>query len=89
MEYPVPKTGFTIYTKTGCTYCDKVKDFLTDAGHEYSTILCDDFLKLNKIGFLEFIESIADVPYNTFPIVFHNNQFVGGYNDTVKYCAFL
>lgn len=89
MEYPTPlKSGFTIYTKTGCNYCDKVKAFLTDSGYEYTTILCDDILKSNKMGFLEFIESISDVPYNTFPMVFHNGDFIGGYNDTVKFCAF-
>jgi len=90
MDYPMPtKTGFTVYSKTGCTYCDKVKLFLTDAGYEYTTIMCDDILKSNKMDFLEFIESIAGVPYNTFPMVFHNQNFVGGYNDTVKYAAFL
>ncbi len=89
-EYPLPTPcGFTIYSKTGCTYCEKVKAFLTDAGHEYTIINCDEILKTNKIEFLEFIESIANIPYNTFPMVFHNKNFVGGYTDTVKFAAFL
>jgi glutaredoxin len=89
-DYSIPtKTGFTIYTKSNCTYCDKVKAFLSDTGHTYTTVLCDDYLKKNKIDFLEFIEAIAGVPYNTFPMVFHNSNFVGGYNDTIKYSAFI
>ncbi len=83
------RTGFTIYSKTGCIYCDKVKSFLTDSGYEYTVIMCDDILKSNKIDFLDFIESISGVPHNTFPIVFHNGNFIGGYNDTVKFSAFI
>lgn len=87
--YPEPsKQIYTIYTKSKCIYCDKVKEFLMDSGFEYNIILCDDFLAKNKIEFLKFIESIAGVPHNTFPMVFHKGKFVGGYNDTLKYCAF-
>jgi len=90
MNYPTPNaTGFTIYTKTNCGYCDKVKSLLTSSGYPYTAILCDDYLKNDKMAFLEFIESIANVPYNTFPMVFHNSNFVGGYTDTMKYMAFI
>lgn len=90
MNYPTPNTeGFTIYTKTNCAYCDKVKSLLTSSGHEYTAFLCDEYLNDDKIAFLEFIESIAEIPYNTFPMVFHNSKFVGGYNDTMKYIAFI
>ncbi len=89
--YPLPTRGFTVYTKTNCVYCDKVKKHLTDNNYSYNVILCDDYLKTtrSKVEFLEFIESIAGVPYNTFPMVFYNNDFVGGYNETVKYTVFL
>jgi len=89
MNYPTPNTtGFTVYTKTNCGYCDKVKTLLTSSGYEYTAILCDDYL-IDKNAFLEFIESIAGIPYNTFPMVFHNSKFVGGYNDTIKYIPFI
>lgn len=88
VDYPLPsKTMYTVYTKTNCKYCEKVKDYLMDSGFEYNVILCDDYL-VKKIDFLEFIENIAEVPYNTFPMVFHKGNFVGGYNETLKYCAF-
>lgn len=88
VPYPLPSDKmYTIYTKSKCTYCTKVKEYLDDSGFEYNTILCDDFL-VKKLEFLEFIESIAGVPHNTFPMVFHKGIFVGGYNDTLKYCAF-
>jgi glutaredoxin len=87
--YPQPsKTMYTIYSKSNCKYCEKVKDYFADIGFEYNIILCDDFLVKNKVEFLEFIESMSGIPYNTFPIVFHKGGFVGGYNDTLKYCAF-
>lgn len=88
-KYPHPsETIYTVYTKSKCTFCEKVKDFFIDSGFEYTVILCDDFLVKNKMEFLEFIESISGVPHNTFPMVFHKGNFVGGYNDTLTYCAY-
>lgn len=89
-EYPEPlKTGFTIYTKNACIYCTKVKEYLDDLGYAYETIPCDNYL-LNggKDAFLEYMRGLIGTQWNTFPMVFHNREFIGGYNDTVKFTAF-
>lgn len=59
-----------IYTKSNCDYCTKVKDLLQS--EQYITIInCDNWLK--------------NTEYKTFPIVFLNEKFIGGYNETKNY----
>ena len=77
---------FTVYTKSNCIYCLKVKQMLSDFGIFFQEINCDKYLQENKHDFLCFIKIIANKQHNTFPIVFDNCQnFIGGYVDTVKF----
>jgi len=81
------KSGFTIYSKTNCCYCDNVKKLMENYNLFFTEINCDKYL-LNcktKQYFLEFIEKIANTSYNTFPIVFYNGNFVGGFTHTEKF----
>ena len=41
-----------------------------------------EFILENKEEFLLFIKTLAKQEYKTFPMVFTNAQFVGGYNET-------
>jgi glutaredoxin len=80
MEFPLPVPGkFTIYSKSGCFYCNKVKALL----QEYEEYNCDEYLLEDREGFLAFIASIAGREYKTFPMVFNSSgEFVGGFAET-------
>ena len=85
MEFPNPVQGqFTVYSKSGCINCVKVKNLFNENNIKFTIIDCDEFILENKTEFLEFIQNLAGIEYKMFPIVFDNNKFVGGYNETNK-----
>jgi len=85
MEFEEPsKTVFTIYSKSGCTFCTKVKKLLLEKGYAFDLIDCDEYLIEDKQGFLGFIKEHAKKEYKTFPMVFRCGVFVGGFTETKK-----
>jgi len=70
--------NFTIYSKIGCPYCDKVKNVLelTNLQHVVYT-LDKDFTK--EEFYAEFGEG------STFPQVICNTEKLGGCVDTIKF----
>ena len=83
MKFVEPsQRGYTIYTKSGCTYCDMVKLLLDDEDIFYSVVNCDDYLKDDREKFLNFIAILAGKPYKTFPMVFYDDKFLGGFSET-------
>lgn len=78
------KTNFTIYSKSGCPNCTKVKNLLKEKKLIFTIIDCDDYLIEDKEIFLLFIEKYAEREYKTFPMVFENGKFIGGYNETLE-----
>jgi len=86
MEFEMPaEKGFTIYSKSGCPNCSKVKDLIKENKFIFNVIDCDEYLLEEKEQFLSFIEKISGKPCKVFPIVFFNNEFIGGYNETKNY----
>lgn len=85
MEFTAPApSGFTIYGKSGCPYCDKVKGLLEEYNETFVYVNCDEYLVEHREEFLDFIEKFAEKEYRKFPIVFFSRDFVGGYMDTMK-----
>jgi len=85
MEFPLPeKNGYTIYSKSGCPYCVKVKKLLEKETPAPIVIDCDEYLLENRDGFLKFIEEIAKKEWKTFPMVFYEGTFIGGFQETSK-----
>jgi glutaredoxin len=89
-----PSPSWTIYTKSNCPFCTKVKDLLVNENP--TIILCDDYLQSNytiiqngqtiKISpFLDYINQFTTKEHKTFPIVFHQGEYIGGYIETLKY----
>lgn len=90
MEYPYPeKNQITIYSKSGCINCSKVKTLLKDKNIAFNIINCDEFILENKEEFLSFIQNLIGKENRMFPMVFDNTQFIGGYNETDKYITNL
>ena len=88
MEFPIPeKDQITVYSKSGCINCTKVKTMLKEKGLEFTIIDCDEFILENKEEFLAFIKNMVGKEYRMFPMVFRNSEFIGGYNETVSYFA--
>ena len=70
--------NFTVYSKDGCPYCDKVQEVLKLAGLNFVTYKLGK--NFDKEGFYsEFGEG------STFPQVVVNGKNLGGSVETIKY----
>lgn len=80
--------SYTIYTKSGCSYCVKAKKLLEKEKEKDALLIidCDDYLIENKELFLNFIkEKNNGKEMRTFPIIFYKNQFIGGYTELTTF----
>ena len=83
MEFENPsEIGFTVYTKSGCQNCVKVKNLLRSKNLKYIMIDCDEYIFEDKEKFLLFIRDTAERECRQFPIIFYDGKFIGGYNET-------
>ena len=86
MDYFSPlETGFTIYSKSGCSYCTKVKKLLLDKQIFFVDISCDEYLIEDKEFFLSFIKNLAQKESKVFPMIFNNRVFIGSFNETQEF----
>jgi glutaredoxin len=86
MDYIEPSTdSYTVYTKSGCPNCTKVKKLLILNKEEPHIVDCDEYLIEDKPAFLEFIKTAAERDWTTFPIVFYKGTFLGGFSETEKF----
>ena len=76
--------SFTIYSKTNCRYCTVVKSLLNEHKIPYNEINCDTYLSQDKQYFLNFIKEKANREFKTFPMVFCDGNFVGGFIETER-----
>jgi glutaredoxin-related protein len=79
------ENGYTIYTKSNCSYCEKAKSLLEKEKQTPKIIPCDVYLQSHREPFLEFIQTIAKKEHKTFPMVFNNGVFIGGMTETAEY----
>jgi glutaredoxin len=86
---PTPSTEtnqYTIYTKKGCSYCDKVKELLREQERELRFVDSTEYIsdESSKMRFLNFIKDVGQLeePYKTFPMVFYEGRFIGGFSQT-------
>jgi glutaredoxin len=85
MEIPnQQENGYTIYTKSECGWCRRVKEMVPEA----TIINCDSYLNTNKEEFLAEMSRAIGKEYRTFPMVFYDGVFIGGYEDTKKFIDF-
>jgi glutaredoxin len=78
-------SGFTVYSKSGCVNCVKVKALLKEKNANFLVIDCDEYLLEDKLAFLQFIHLLVGKDYKMFPMVFLNGTFVGGYKETEEH----
>ena len=83
---PIPGLNqITIYSKSGCPNCVKVKKLLEENKIRFTVIDCDEFILEDKKYFFNFMEKFIGFQYSTFPMVFDNGKFIGGYADTMEH----
>jgi hypothetical protein len=86
MNIPSPnEIGFTMYTKKNCPYCVNSKIILTNTKANFRIIECDDFLEINRTAFLDSMRKKTGRDYRTFPMIFENDSFIGGYSELQSY----
>jgi glutaredoxin len=73
---------FTIYSKSNCKYCVLVKSLLDENKIPFIEINCDEYLIQDKQVFLDFIREKANRDFKTFPMVFCDGKFIGGFVET-------
>ena len=85
MDFIKPlQEGFTIYSKSGCPNCMKIKNLLIKNKLQFTIINCDEYLLENKTEFLFFIREHSKVECKTFPIIFHNGIFISSFTEAEK-----
>jgi len=78
-------TGFTIYSKSGCPNCTRIKKIMSEKKQTFVEINCDEYLIEDKEFFLSFIKKLAEKEYKIFPMIFNNGTFIGGFNETQEF----
>lgn len=66
-----------IYSKKVCPYCVRAKNLLNQKGVRFEEILMDD--KLDELDALK-----KKSGHMTVPIIYINDQMIGGYDDMAK-----
>lgn len=76
-----------VLSKTNCIYCTKVKELFNSLQMPYFEYDCTYLLQNleSKQNFLEQIQYIAKKKYTTFPMIFIDGKFIGGYTDVGVY----
>jgi glutaredoxin len=74
--------GFTVYSKSGCPNCTKAKKRIQQHFFLHKVVDCDEYLIDDKEGFLSSIELRVGKRYTTFPMVFYDGRFLGGWAET-------
>lgn len=72
------QTKYTVYSKDGCPYCDKIVQFLEAAHLNHVVYKLDDHFTREQF-YKEFGEG------STFPQVLMDDQLLGGCADTVSF----
>lgn len=67
-------SSVTIYTSSYCTYCRRAKRLLETKQVNYEEIRLDEDAEKRK-------ELVEKLNWRTVPMIFVNEQFIGGYDD--------
>ncbi len=71
------KSKIKIYSTKSCPYCVRAKSYFADNGLDFDEIdLTNKFSEIDKIK--------EQTGHRTVPLIFVNDQFVGGYTDMIS-----
>lgn len=74
------RDGYTVLTKQNCKWCEKIKKLLPDACY----ILCEvpPAPSQERDAFFKEVDALSRTKPRTFPMVFYNKVYIGGYAAT-------
>ena len=77
--------SFILYGIPNCPYCVKAKELLDDMEIDY------DYREIQIENKSIFLDNMADKTNNqrTYPLIFKQNDFIGGFSELEEYLAFL
>ena len=78
---------FIIYCKSGCKNCDDAKLLLIDESK--IVVNCDELLKTDRNSFINEMEKKMNRKFKSFPMIFIEDTYLGGYEDLVDYLNFV
>jgi len=81
LEIPNTPSLYTVYTKSKCSYCDKIKELMEQCNENVNYILCDEWLTTKRILFLNIMRVKTQKDEITFPLVFYEGTYIGGWNE--------
>ena len=94
MDFPEPSLiSYTVYSKKECINCTRVKVLIEgddeDVWKNNTTYLtvheCDEYLKTSREEFIRFMTKKTGTEIKSFPIVFFNGEYVGGFAETKQF----
>jgi len=68
---------YYIITREDCGYCDRAKGLLKTKGHSFEPYLYTEHPMFKKL--------MRRASLDTVPQIWHNDTYIGGYNDLVEY----
>ena len=77
---PLPRNGWTVYGTKTCGYCQKTHNLFSKLNIPFV------FYDINDIGGKNFvIHNLKLKNHNTIPIIYNNNEFLGGYTQLEEF----
>lgn len=76
---------FILYGLSDCSFCLKAKELLNDMAIIY------EYYEIKQENKTKFLDEMSESTNNqrTFPLIFHRNEFIGGYTELEDYLAFF
>lgn len=86
MDFLNPESNrITIYSKSGCINCVRVKHLLIENNLTFVEINCDEYLLENREAFLSHMKKLIGHEYKMFPMTFVDDKFIGGFIEMKNY----
>ena len=79
------ESGYFMYTKSHCKWCQKAKETLPNV----VVVNVDHLLPDKNTEFLAFVDSFSGARPRTFPMVYYNGIYLGGCTESVEHLAIL
>jgi len=81
LEIPTTQSLYIVFTKSDCSYCDKIKQLMEHTNENVQYILCDEWLKTKRILFMNIMRVKTHKDEITFPIIFFEGMYLGGFDE--------
>lgn len=79
---------YLIFGISTCGYCKKTLSYMEENNLQYKYYVMDKYYEI----FIPILDKLIDLSYDlkinpehrTFPVIFYNKKFIGGYSDLIK-----